>query len=172
MRANCRASMSIVQHYWILASVDRIFWPVVLYIFYLACGPWVYCELADGHYGFVFASGIYLDGAFLPGSLTFFYGCAQLLLCEFPLIWVYTRCLAKRYNQVIGMPVKNHRGWSKNFSQILFYLIIIIEIALSIFFCILYGVSAFFLGIYRTWSVVLNIWLYYLAQRVPEHSLR
>lgn len=172
MRANSRATMSIVQHYWILASVDRIFWPVILYCLYLAFGPWVYCELADGHYGFVFASGIYLNGAFLPGSLTFFYGCAQLVFCECPLNWVYSRCLAKRYNQVIGMPVKNHRGWSKNFSQILFYLIILIETALSILFCVLYGVSAFFLAIFRTWSVVLNIWLYYSARNVPEHALR
>lgn len=172
MRANSRASMSIVQHYWILASVDRIFWPVILYCLYLAFGPWVYCELADGQYGFVFASGIYLNGAFLPGSLTFFYGCAQLVLCEVPLSWVYSRCLGKRYNQVIGMPVKNHRGWSKNFSQILFYLIIMIESALSILFCLLYGVSAFFLAIFRTWSVVLNLWLYYSARNVPEHALR
>lgn len=132
----------------------------------------MYCELADGQYGFVFASGIYVGGAFLPGSLTFFYAFAQMLLSQFPLNWVYAKCLAKKYYQVIGMPVKNHRGWSKNCSQILFYLIISIEIALSILFGILYGATAFFLGVSRTWSVVLNIWLYYSAQNVPEHALR
>lgn len=173
MRANSRASMSIVQLYWILASVNRIFWPVVFYCFYLAFGPWVYCELVEpGQYGFVFASGIYLNGAFLPGSLTFFYGFAQLMMCQFPLNWVYASCLAKRYCEAIGMPVKNHRGCLKNFPHILFFVIIVIEIALSIFFGTLYGVIAFLLGIPRTWSVVMNIWLYYLAQTVPDDALR
>lgn len=174
-RNSCRTSMSCLQQFWILSSVDRIFWPVILYCIYLAVGPWVICEIVDGRYGAVFVWGIYLDGSFLPGSLTFFYGFSQLLLCQCPLNWIYSKCLAKRYYQVIGMPTKNHRGWwcsPRKISQAAFYFIITIEILLSIFFGILYGASAFFLSVFRTWSVVMNIYLYYLANNLPDNALR
>lgn len=174
-RSSCRLSMSFLQQFWILSSVDRIFWPVILYCFYLAVGPWVVCEIVDGRYGAVFVWGVYFDGTILPGSLTFFYGFFQLLLCQCPLNWIFSKCLAKRYYQVIGLPTKNHRGWwcsPKKFSQVAFYFIIIIEIFLSIFFGILYGTVAFFLSVFRTWSVVMNIYLYYLANNMPDSAFR
>lgn len=172
MRGSCRGAMSIVQHYWLVSAVDRIFWPVVLYCFYLAFGPWVFCDIVDGHYGIVFAWGIYLDGAFLPGSLTYLYGASQLLFCQFPLNWVFSRCLAKRYFEVLKMPAKSHRGWWKKFFRALFYLIMTVEVALAIFFGLLYGALAFLLGVSRTWSVVMNLYLYYLARNVPDNALR
>lgn len=172
MRANCRISISIVQHYWILASVNRICLPLVLYCFYLTVGPYMYCEIAPGQYGFVFMSGIYLDGVFLSGSFTYVYGFIQLLILQCPLIWIYAKCLANRYDHVIGMPVKNHRGCSKNCPRILFYVIIIIEIAICIFFGFMFGVAAFISGIFQTWSIPMNILLYYLARNLPVHALR
>lgn len=172
MHAKCRASMSIVQHYWILASVDRIFWPVTLYCFYLAIGPWMYCEIADGQYGFIFASGIYVDDVFLPGSFTFMFGFVQLLLFQCPLIWVFAKCVAQQYYKMIGMPAKNHRGCARNFSKILFYFIITFEILICILFCTMSGMVSFISGIFQTWSVAMNVWLYYLAKTVPIHSLR
>lgn len=175
MRSSCRSSMSIVQQYWILSSVNRIFWPVVLYCFYICTGPWVICEIVDGVYGTVFVWGVYLNGVLLPGAITYVYGFAQLLLCQFPLIWVYSKCVAKRYYQAIGMPTKNHRGWlhiPKKIPRAVFYFIITIEIVVSIFFGVQYGLLAFFLAIFRTWSVVLSIYLYYLARNVPDYALR
>lgn len=174
MRSDGCAANTVIQHYWILASVNRIFWPVILYCIYLIFGPWNWSDLADGHYGFVFASVIYVDGVFLPGSLTFFYGCVELLLCQLPLNWVYARCLAKRYCQVTGMSAKSYRGCLHKFAQILFYLIITIEIFISIFNGITYGLASIFLGVFGTsiWSIVLNVWLYYMARNVPEHALR
>lgn len=174
MRADGCASNTIIQHYWILASVNRIFWPVILYCIYLVFGPWNFSELSDGHYGFVFAYVIYVDGVFLPGSLTFFYGCVELLLSQLPLIWVYARCLAKRYSEETGTAMGSYRGCIHKFSQILFYVIITIQIAISIFNGLIYGASAFFLGVFGLglWSLVFNITLFYLARNVPEHALR
>lgn len=174
MRADGCGSNTVFQHYWILASVNRIFWPVILYCIYLIFGPWSFSDIADGHYGFVFAYVVYVDGTFLPGSLTFFYGAVELLLCQLPLIWVFARCLAKRYCQVTGMPVKCYRGCLHKFSKILFYVIVFIEIVISIFNGLWYGPAAFFLGIFGLgmWSIILNIALFYLARNVPDHALR
>lgn len=145
---------------------------MILYCIYLVFGPWNWIELVDGHYGFVFASVIYVDGVFLPGALTLFFGWAELLFCQFPLNWVYSRCLAKRYCEVAGKSVRSYRGCWHKFARILFHVIIIIEIAIAICNGILYGAAAFFLAVFGSWSIALNICLYYLAKNVPEHALR
>lgn len=169
-----RTSMSYTQQLWILSSVDRIIWPSILYCVYLAVGPWAICEIVESRYGAVFVWGVYVNGSFLPGSFTYFYGCLQLILCKFPMFWIYSKCVEKRYYQVIGMPIKNHRGWcsTRKISNVAFYFLITIETLLSIYFDILYGAVAFFLIVFRILSVVLNFYMWYLVRNVPDHALR
>lgn len=172
-RSNCRSSMSIFQKFWILSTIDRIFWPIVIYCIYLAIGPWAICEVVDGEYGALFIWGVYISGSFFPGSLTYLYGFSQMIFCQFPLILIYAKCITKRYYQVIGMPTKNHRGSIlRKFYRVTFYIIITIEIILSIYFGVYYGYIAFLLGPFRTWSVAMNILLYYFVQNVPEQLLK
>lgn len=167
--------MSLFQQFWILASVNRIFWPVILYCVYLTFGPWIISEMIDNHFGVVLMWGNYVEGTLVAGGLTYIFGFIQLLCCQFPLNWIYSKCVAKRYYQTIGMPAKHYRRrWcSLRFvAPALFYFIIIIEILVAIFFGIFYGVAGFFLGVFRTWSVVMNIILYYLANKTPDNALR
>lgn len=174
-KSSCRSSMSWFQKYWILASINRLFWPILLYCIYLAIGPWAVCEVVDGQYGVLFIWGIYINGTFFPGSLTYLYAFSQLAFCQLPLIWIFSKCTAKRYYQMIGMPTKKHRGpmYSlRKIHKLAFYIIITIEIILSIYFGVYYGTIAFLLGPFRTWTVLLNIYLYYLAKNVPDHVLR
>lgn len=164
--------MSIIQKLWILSTVDRLFWPIIGYCIYLAVGPWSFCEIIDGHYGVIFVWGIYIDGSYLPGSLTYLYGYFQLMLCQLPLIWIYSKCTEKAYYEVIGMPTKKHRGTLHKLSQAPFYIIIAIEILLAIFFGMAYGAVAFIIGPFRSWSVVLNLILFYLARNLPDECLK
>ncbi|XP_055306031.1 transmembrane protein 62-like isoform X1 [Sitodiplosis mosellana] len=173
--SSCRSSMSLFQQFWILSSVDRIFWPLILYCVYLTVGPWVVSDLVDGHYGVVMYIGNYVEGTHLAGGMTCFLGFTQLLFCQFPLNWIYSKCLAQRYYQVIGMPTKNHRRWFCMLRIVLllvFFAIITVEIFFTILFGFFYGVVGFFLGFFRTWTVLLHILLYYLAKTAPDNSLR
>lgn len=63
---------------WTLASVDRIFWPLILYAIYLTFGPWSIGYLVEDHLGAIFAWGIFVNGSFLPGSFTYLYGFLQV----------------------------------------------------------------------------------------------
>lgn len=167
--------MSCVQQFWILASVDRIFWPIFAYMVYLAAGPWAICEVIDDHYGVVFLWGIYVDGTYMPGTLTYLYGSFQLLLCQFPVICILAKCVEKRYFNVIGMPLKKHRGSicsPRKLSQAPFYIIVGAEIGLAITFAYNYGMLAFLITPFRTWSIVLNLMLWYSVKRLPEHCMR
>lgn len=167
--------MSCLQKLWILSSIDRLFWPIIAFCIYLAVGPWSYCEVIDNHYGVIFVWGIYIDGTYLPGSLTYLYGFFQLFLCHFPLIWIYSKCTEARYFEVVGMPRKKHRGSIfslRNLSHAPFYVIIGIEIMLAISFGFWYGTVAFLCGPFRSWSVILNAGLWYMARNVPVHCFR
>jgi len=65
---------------WVLTTVDRVFWPVVLYPIYLVFGPWSIGYIVEDYVGVIFSWGIIIDGAFLPGSFTYAYGFVQVQL--------------------------------------------------------------------------------------------
>lgn len=167
--------MTCIQQYWVLSTIDRLFWPNVLYCIYLSFGPWSICEVIDDHYGAIFVWGIYIDGAYLPGALTYLYGFFQLTLCQFPLIWIYSRQVGQRYHEIVGLPAKKHRGWLCSLRKLAntpFYIIISIEIVLAILFEIYYGIIAFLISPFRTGSVIMNLILFHLAKNIPEHLLK
>lgn len=76
LRRNCIARM--IKKFWILSTVDRIFWPLVLYPIYLCIGPWSVGHIIEDHIGVIFAWGIFINGTYLPGSFTYAYGFLQV----------------------------------------------------------------------------------------------
>lgn len=70
---------------WVLATVDHLFYPLVVYDLYLCLGPWAVGEVMEGYIGAVFAWGVLVNGVFIPGSFTYVYGFLQLFVCQFPL---------------------------------------------------------------------------------------
>lgn len=175
-RTKSRTSMSWVQQFWVLSTINRLFWPIIGYCVYLAVGPWAFCEVVDKkHYGVVFVWGIYVDGTLLPGGLTYLYGFWQLMFCQLPLIWIYSKYVKQRYYEVTGIPRKNHRGSLcslRKLSHAPFAIVLCIEIALAVVFGFSYGTVAFLCGPFRTWSVLLNATLWYLARNAPDSCFR
>lgn len=170
----CR-SIPGIRKYWILSTINRLFWPIIGYWIYLSVGPWAIAEVIDDHYGVIFVWGVYVDGHFMPGSFTYLYAAFQLLLCQFPLINIFAACAEKRYLIYIGTPrqkrIASIRALPK-FSQAPFFFIIAVELLLSIFFGMAYGAVAFFIGPFRTWSVILNFLLWYMSRNVPDHCYK
>lgn len=167
--------MPVSQKLWVLSSINRLFWPIIGYGMYLAIGPWSIGEVIDGYYGVVFVWGIFVNGVYLPGSLTYLYGFLQLFLCQMPLIFIYANCVESRYYQHIGIPTKDHRVplcSLKKLANVPFYFIMAGEIILAVLFWHAYGTIAFLVGPFRTWSVVLNASVWYMARNVPDHCLR
>lgn len=168
-----RSSMSLLQKYWILSSVDRIFWPIIIYCIYFSIGPWALCEIVDGEYGTLFIWGIFINGEFFPGSITYFYGWAQTLFCQFPFIWILSNAIANRFRQVIGMPTNYHRGSIQHkVYRLPFYMIIATDILLSLYFGVYDGFVSIIFGPFRACAIMMNIWLYYFTQNVPDHLLK
>lgn len=77
-RKNCL--FSIIKKLWILSTIDKIFWVLALYPIFLAFGPWSIGYIVEDHIGAIFAWGIFVNGAYLPGSFTYAYGFVQASL--------------------------------------------------------------------------------------------
>ncbi|XP_053989724.1 transmembrane protein 62-like isoform X2 [Hylaeus anthracinus] len=81
---------------WILSTVDRLFFPMVLYALYLTIGPWAIGEIIDNHTGIIFAWGTYVNNSYLPGAFTYVYGFFQLFSFHLPLMFILAHRVDKR----------------------------------------------------------------------------
>lgn len=172
-RATCPFSLGLVRRFWILSTINRITFPIVFYCLYLLVGPWSIVEVVDGHTGFVFFHGIYINGGYVPNSLSCLYGFFQLMLCQLPMIFIFSTLVNKRYCKYVGIH-RNSKSTSlmRKLSHAPFFIIILIEVILAIVFASDYGIIALLLSPFRTWSVVMNIILWYLAKNIPDECLR
>ncbi|KAF5294024.1 hypothetical protein FQA39_LY13578 [Lamprigera yunnana] len=174
----------IYRKFWILASVDRIFWPLVIYPIYLMFGPWSIGFIVEDRIGAIFAWGIYVDGVFLPGSFTYAYGFLQVLFYQIPLTFILAHATDYRFVSTI---LRDNTAYIKFSFQCLitkprlkpswlfkiglylpFILLISLQAVAAIFFGLAYGILAFLLGPLRTGSVLIGLILWYFSMKLPK----
>ncbi|KAK3909132.1 Transmembrane protein 62 [Frankliniella fusca] len=159
-----------LRRIWVLASVDRIFYPLTIYAVYLTFGPWSIGAIIEGHIGVIFAWGIIVNGAYLPGSFTFAYGFLQLLLVQLPLTILLSCYLHRKL--LLKMKGKTERFRDTWWNQTVFAALLTFQTMLAYMFWLAYGTMAFILGPLRTWSTILSVFLWYQATFLPDHCLK
>ncbi|CAG0915465.1 unnamed protein product [Notodromas monacha] len=160
-----------LRRLWLLSTVDRLFYPLVLYPLYLTFGPWFAGEIIDGYTGVTFAWGSVISGRYIPaGALTYGYGFLQMVLYQIPLVFVLSGITHQRYEQLCaGKPLTLKKFLRTN---VPIFVLICIMTMFAIYFGVGYGVTAFFLGPLRTYSVVLAVVLWYHALKLPKESFK
>lgn len=176
-RIRSKCLKNIIRNLWILSSIDRLFIPLICYFLYISIGPWAIGEVIDGYVGIIFVWGIFVNNSFLPGSLTYLYGFFQLIFCQLPLIFIYASEISKRLNELNGIKQSESKSKFKTqmkryFNHLPFIFVITVEIILAFFFWWAYGILAFIVGPFRTWSVIFNILLWYFAVSIPDKCLK
>ncbi|KAK5643227.1 hypothetical protein RI129_007072 [Pyrocoelia pectoralis] len=151
---------------WILSSVDRIFWPLVLYPIYLTVGPWSIGYIVEDRVGAIFAWGIYVDGVFLPGSFTYAYGFIQLLTFQFPVTCILAHAVDCRIRALIQKRKLSYV--TKLTLHLPFLMVIILQLIMAYNFWLAYGTLAFIIGPLRTWSIIIAIGLWIMMLSLPE----
>ncbi|KAJ8340944.1 hypothetical protein SKAU_G00332350 [Synaphobranchus kaupii] len=69
----------------LLSKTDTFYYSLLMFNLCTALGPWFVGEVIDGHSGACFAFGVFVDGHFLEGSLTFVVGVVQVVFFNMPL---------------------------------------------------------------------------------------
>ncbi|CAG9823206.1 unnamed protein product [Phaedon cochleariae] len=171
-RARKSCWFSWLRKMWILTTVDRLFWPVVLYPVYLAVGPWSIGHIVEEHVGAIFAWGIYVNGTFLPGAFTYCYGFVQFVTFQIPLTCIVANAVFFRFQELQSKYERKETLTRKICRHMPFTVIFSIQVIMAYLFWLAYGTMAFFLGPLRTWSLLLAAILYYQALHLPEKCIR
>ncbi|XP_031785546.1 transmembrane protein 62 isoform X1 [Nasonia vitripennis] len=161
-----------LRSHWILSTVDRLFFPLVLYAIYLLVGPWTIGEIIDNHTGVIFAWGTFVGSSFLPGSFTYAYGFFQLLSFHLPLTLIVAHRVSRRLQLIEKPPRKFRNVLSKVWEHVPFILLVSMQISMIYFFWLAYGTVATVLCPLRTWSLLLAITLWYQVYKMPTECLR
>ncbi|KAG5862870.1 hypothetical protein JTB14_023940 [Gonioctena quinquepunctata] len=170
VRKSC--CFSWLKKIWILSTVDRIFWPIVLYPIYLTFGPWSIGYIIEDHVGAIFAWGIFVNGAFLPGAFTYVYGFIQLFTFQVPITLIMATAVNSRFQDLKTKPQKRPSLKNRICFHLPFLIIFSMQVIMAYMFWLAYGTMAFFLGPLRTWSLVLAVVLYYQSLHLSEKCLR
>uniref|UniRef100_A0A8C9ZH52 Transmembrane protein 62 n=1 Tax=Sander lucioperca TaxID=283035 RepID=A0A8C9ZH52_SANLU len=122
-------------------------------------GPWFIGEMIDGHSGACFAFGVFVDGHFLEGSLTYVIGVVQLLFFNMPLTCYLCWCLHHRCR---GNTFRSHFlgpgcRWRTLAVHLLMLLLFTWQVHSCYFLFETYGLVAFFLSPVRTWALGLSL---------------
>ncbi|XP_022054940.2 transmembrane protein 62 isoform X1 [Acanthochromis polyacanthus] len=158
----------------LVSKMDSFYYSLLLFNLCTALGPWFIGELIDGHSGACFAFGVFIDGHFLEGSLTYVVGVVQLLFFNMPLTsylcWsLHHRCRGNTFRSQFLRPGCRWRTLAVH----LFMLLLLTWQAHSCYFLLeTYGPMAFFLSPVRTWALGLSLLLVHRAWTGPAPFLR
>ncbi|XP_051941502.1 transmembrane protein 62 isoform X2 [Hippocampus zosterae] len=156
----------------LVSKVDHFFYSLLLFNLCTALGPWFIGELIDGHSGACFAFGVFVNGHFLEGSLTYVVGVIQLFFFNMPLTlylcWsLHLRCRGNTFRSLLLRPGCR---WRCLVVHLLMLLLLAWQAHSCYFLLETYGLLAFLLSPVRTWALGLGLVLVYRAWTCPMPS--
>jgi hypothetical protein len=162
-----------VYKYLLLAGIDRVYYGLVIMIVWTTLGPWSFHEILDGHVGYNFLWGIFVNGHYVPGTLNWWYGLHQLLWFQFPLMIILAGVLKRSYKRSLLGDRTNEGFLSALRSNLPFVALMIAELSLAAFYFIQNGILAFLIAPLRVWSVLFSIWLFYQSYfKIPDSTFQ
>ncbi|XP_029663755.1 transmembrane protein 62-like isoform X2 [Formica exsecta] len=157
---------------WILSTIDRAFYGLVLYSLYLTVGPWTVGEIIEDHIGVIFIWGIFIGNRYLPGGFTYAYGYFQLCCFYLPLMLIIAHRVDRRLQDAEN-PARQHMS---KFRLIWHYgptwVLILIQSIMTYILYLEYGIIAILLCPLRTGSIIIAALLCYYVNTMPLSCLR
>ncbi|XP_043328946.1 transmembrane protein 62 [Cervus canadensis] len=142
--------MSFSLH--VLSKLNISYYSVLLLTLYTVLGPWFVGEIIKGKLGCCFSFGIFVDGHFLQGSITFIVGILQLVFFNIPLMVYLCWILLQR---CFGHSFRSHLRQGKYLKIIPVHLLMLLLYIWHIYSCyflhMTYGTLALLLSPLRTW---------------------
>ncbi|XP_054421496.1 transmembrane protein 62 isoform X2 [Pteronotus mesoamericanus] len=156
----------------VLSKINIFYYSVLLLTLYTVLGPWFFGEITKGKMGCCFSFGIFVDGHFLQGSVTFMVGLLQLAFFNIPLMAYLCWSLLQR---CFGHNFRSHLHQGKYLKiipvHVLMLLLYIWQICSCYFLHMTYGTLAFFFSPLRTWLTLLTPILIYRVWTLNSKEL-
>ena len=175
---------------YLLCCVNRIFVPILAIPLYATFGPWLVGRVIEGHFGIAFVWGLFVEGSFLPGGITYVLGMVFLALIHGPITLCISHAVHNRYMDLVNAVGKKTevtteptaenskppKSWFNIFMDGLTILILCIHFAFSLVYYDAYGIFSWIFGFLNTWSLFIYVYLWRAAGRLslndfPESCL-
>nr|XP_005559382.2 transmembrane protein 62 isoform X1 [Macaca fascicularis] len=141
----------------VLSKINIFYYSVLLLTLYTVLGPWFFGEIIDGKLGCCFSFGIFVNGHFLQGSITFIIGILQLAFFNIPLMAYMCWSLLQR---CFGHNFRSHLHQRKYLKIMPVHLLMLLLYIWQIYSCYFlyatYGTLAFLFSPLRTWLTLLT----------------
>ncbi|XP_005089199.1 transmembrane protein 62 [Aplysia californica] len=164
----CQFLNSWLMKMWLAARTNPSYYIVTGSVLYLTFGPWFVGDLLRGRTGLVFVWGMIVQGAFIPGGITYFYGIFQLLSFSLPLVTLLGHLLDTRRKH-------GNRVTARHVFTIFLPFILLLFLTLYIGFKEFpsaYGMYALLFGPLRTGNIFLLVLSVYLCYKTElKHVL-
>ncbi|XP_054308123.1 transmembrane protein 62 isoform X11 [Pongo pygmaeus] len=141
----------------VLSKINIFYYSVLLLTLYTVLGPWFFGEIIDGKLGCCFSFGIFVNGHFLQGSITFIIGILQLAFFNIPLMAYMCWSLLQR---CFGHNFRSHLHQRKYLKIMPVHLLMLLLYIWQVYSCYFlyatYGTLAFLFSPLRTWLTLLT----------------
>ncbi|XP_011353464.1 transmembrane protein 62 [Pteropus vampyrus] len=156
----------------VLSKINIFYYFVLLLTLYTVLGPWFIGEITKGKMGCCFSFGIFVDGHFLQGSVTFIVGILQLVFFNIPLMAYLCWSLLQR---CFGHNFRSHLRQGKYLKIIPVHLLMLLLYFWQIYSCyflhMTYGTIALFFSPLRIWLTLLTPVLIYFVWTLNSNEL-
>ncbi|XP_026939880.1 transmembrane protein 62 isoform X4 [Sagmatias obliquidens] len=141
----------------VLSKISIFYYSMLLLTLYTVLGPWFVGEITKGKLGCCFSFGIFVDGHFLQGSVTFVVGILQLVFFNIPLMVYLCWSLLQR---CFGHSFKSHLHQGKYLKIVPVHLLMLLLYIWQIYSCyflhMTYGTLALLFSPLRTWLTLVT----------------
>ncbi|XP_073921890.1 transmembrane protein 62 isoform X8 [Castor canadensis] len=141
----------------VLSKINIFYYFVLLLTLYTVLGPWFFGEIIDGKLGCCFSFGIFVNGHFLQGSLTFIVGILQLVFFNIPLMAYLCWSLLQR---CFGHNFRSHLHQGNYLKIIPVHLLMLLLYIWQVYSCyflhVTFGTLALLFSPLRVWLTLLT----------------
>lgn len=154
-----------------MTCVNKVFFPIIGIPLYMTFGPWLIGYVTPEHLAVCFAWGLIVDGTFLPGDISYILAALYIISVHFGETVCLTQIVNCRYRNLYQIAAgRNDLNSIFNKYCNLRNLLMCIVYSLHVFFSYLYadayGFLAWLLGIMHTWTLVVILVVWYLANNL------
>ena len=162
----CRPCHWLARRLSLVAGHDRLFLPLLAFVLYMSCGPWVVGRLIEGRIGAIFAWGAVVQGSMVHTQTTYVFYCVHFAFVHPALVVVIGHVADWRVSRVTSRP--RPTAASHALAAALLVLGMAANVYFSLSFWQQFGVLGVVVGPLRTWSHVFYTVMVAVAASLPR----
>ncbi|XP_018497371.1 transmembrane protein 62 [Galendromus occidentalis] len=152
----------------LLASIDRLLFPLIIFPFYVAFGPWFAGFMVAKHLSICFMWGSYVNASFIPGGIIHMYAVILLFVYFLPFIVLLSSRVLTTYAQHFQPTLCEDRV-VKALRTLSLFCLVVYQLVWASWFWFAFGWTAVVFGFVPTGGLIFTAVLWRMATVLPRN---